>query len=87
VLPHTYSYHAFVPSFNTDWGYILAARDFDPGRIEEGLIERRIKERGLQLTFTTKRLIAACLVFLKRSADGVMPATAIIDDDNLLTTG
>ncbi|MGB4125563.1 MAG: fused MFS/spermidine synthase [Dethiobacteria bacterium] len=87
VLPHTYSYHAFVPSFNTDWGYILAARDFDPGRIEEGLIERRIKERGLQLTFydeETHRGMFSLPKEIRRRRDA---ATAIIDDDNLLTTG
>ena len=30
VLPYLHSYRAFIPSFNTMWGYIIAARDFDP---------------------------------------------------------
>ena len=51
------------------------------------MIERRIKERGLQLTFydeETHRGMFSLPKEIRRRRDA---ATAIIDDDNLLTTG
>lgn len=86
VLPHTYSYHAFVPSFNTDWSFILAARDFDPGLVEAGLIDRRIKERGLQLSFYDEETHRGMFSVSKDIRGRRDAETAIIDDDNLLTT-
>lgn len=86
VLPYVYSFHAFVPSFNTEWGYIIAARDFDPGAVEKGLIDRRIAERGLKLRFydeETHRYMFALPKDIRKQRDAV---TTVIDDDELLTT-
>ncbi len=86
VLPYVYSYHAFVPSFNTEWGYIVAARDFDPGTVEAGLINRRIAERGLQLRFydeETHRYMFSLSKDIREQRDAV---NTIIDDEQLLTT-
>lgn len=86
AFPYVYSYRAFVPSFNTDWGFILAAPDSDPALVAEGLINRRIEERGLQLRFydeETHRGIFCVPKDIRKLRDG---STTIIDDDQLLTT-
>lgn len=85
-LPHVYSYHAFVPSFNTEWSYIIAARDFDPGGIEEGLIDRRIEERGLELRFYDEENHRGMFCIPKDIRERRDAETVIIDDDQLLTT-
>lgn len=86
VLPHVYSYHAFVPSFNTDWGYIIAARDFDPGRVEAGLINSRIEKRGLELRFYDEETHRGMFCVSKDIRERMDAAKLIIDDDQLLTT-
>lgn len=86
ALPHVYSYHAFIPSFNTAWGYIIAARDFDPARFEGGLIDSRIEKRELKLRFydeETHRGMFALPGDIRRRRERV---TAIIDDEQLLIT-
>jgi spermidine synthase len=51
VFPFARSYHAFIPSFNTAWGFVLAGRDFDPAAWRARQIDRRIGRRGLALRF------------------------------------
>lgn len=86
VFPQACSYHAFVPSFNTDWGYILASRDFDPALAAEGVIDRRIEERGLQLRFYDEETHRGMFSLPKDTREQRDAVTTIIDDDQLLTT-
>lgn len=86
VLPHVHSYHAFVPSFNTDWGYIIAARDLDPGRTAGGLIDSRIAERGLELRFYDEETHGYMFSVPRDIRERRERESTIIDDDQLLTT-
>ncbi len=86
VFPHVYSYHAFVPSFNTEWAYILAARDKDPGSVAKGLINSRIEERGLQLRFYDEETHRGMFCISKDVRKVREAETRIIDDEQLLTT-
>ncbi len=75
-----------MPSFNTDWGYIIAARDFDPGRVEAGLIKSRIEKRGLELRFYDEETHRGMFCVSKDIRERMDAAKLIIDDDQLLTT-
>lgn len=86
VLPYAYSYHAFIPSFNTEWGYIIAARDFDPGDIAGGLIDSRIEERKLKLRFYDEETHRYMFSIPKDIRERRSAVKTIIDDDQLLTT-
>ena len=86
VFPHVYSYHAFVPSFNTDWGYIIASRDFDPALYEAGLIDSRIAERGLELRFYDEETHRCMFIIPKDVRERRDAERKIIDDSQLLTT-
>lgn len=86
VFPHVYSYHAFVPSFNTEWAYIIAGRDLDPGSAAKGLINSRIEERGLQLRYYDEETHRGMFCLSKDVRKVREAETAIIDDEQLLTT-
>ncbi|MBM3461998.1 MAG: methyltransferase domain-containing protein [Armatimonadetes bacterium] len=45
VFPDTVSIKAFIPSFATEWGYVLGAVDFVPGRLCAEEVDERIAER------------------------------------------
>ncbi|NLA27059.1 MAG: fused MFS/spermidine synthase [Firmicutes bacterium] len=86
AFPFAYSYSAFVPSFNTSWSFIIATPDSHPRGVAEGLITRRIEERGLPLRFydeETHRGIFCVPKDIRKIRDD---STTIIDDDQLLTT-
>ncbi len=86
VFPHVSSYHAFVPSFNTEWAYIIAARDLDPGAAAEGLINSRIEERGLQLRYYDEETHRGMFCIPKDVRKVREAGSEIIDDEQLLTT-
>jgi spermidine synthase len=86
VFPHVCSYHAFVPSFNTEWGFIVAARDFNPLLYEEGLINSRIAERGLKLRFYDEETHRGMFSIPKDIRKRRDTETKIIDDSQLMTT-
>lgn len=86
ALPHIYSYRSFIPSFNTTWGYIIAARDLDPAAIEEGLIDSRIEERGLELRFYDEETHRSMLALPRDIRRRRAMLKRVIDDRQLLTT-
>lgn len=51
VMPDVQSYRAFIPSFNTDWSFIVASRDGLLSGFEGMEIDHRIEERKLKLDF------------------------------------
>ncbi len=78
------SYRAFVPSFNTEWGYILAS----PGPLEiPGAAEydRSIEARKLDLKFFDGQSSAGMFALPLDSRKIIAEETEIIDDGNLLT--
>lgn len=85
VMAPVYSYRAYVPSYNTDWGFVIAARDGDPGALDAAAIDRLIGERKLDLKFydgeTHRGMFAIPRdIRLRRDTE-----TTVIDDECLLT--
>lgn len=86
VLPYLHSYRAFIPSFNTMWGYIIAARDFDPAGFSAGLIDSRIEERGLELRFYDEETHRGMFALPRDIRERRKTIKKVIDDGQLLTT-
>jgi spermidine synthase len=84
VFAYAKSYRSFIPSFNTEWGFIIAGKeglDF----FQRKVIDALILKRGLLLHYfdaeTATGMFALPLDIRKRLA----AETKIIDDRNLLT--
>jgi len=86
VMPAAYSYHVFIPSFNTDWSFVITAREGDPFKeLDSRELDRRIAERNLQLKSydgVTHQGMFSIPKNIRAERDS---GTMIIDDDNLLT--
>ena len=85
VMPDVCSYHAFVPSFNTDWSFAVASRGGDLVRAGHDQIDRRIRERSIPLRFydgETHRGMFAIPRDIRERRDSEQ---VIIDDDRLFT--
>lgn len=83
VFSHPKSYRSFIPSFNTEWGFIIAGGegvDF----FQQKVIDEMILKRGLILHYfdaeTATGMFALPMDIRKRLAE----ETKIIDDQNLL---
>ncbi|MEW5784786.1 MAG: polyamine aminopropyltransferase [Bacillota bacterium] len=85
AIAEVHSYRAYIPSFNTDWSYIVASKDKKPACLEPAEIDRRIRERGMQLKFydgETHRGMFAVPRDLREKRDA---KTTVIDDKNLIS--
>ncbi|MDW7740139.1 MAG: fused MFS/spermidine synthase [Bacillota bacterium] len=85
VMPFVKSYRAFIPSFNTEWGFILAA----PGKSklpEPDVIDHIIKDRELELKYFDGECAKSMFSLSKNIRDRLDQETTVIDDSNLLTT-
>lgn len=49
VFPLASGYAAFVPSFGEPWGFAVASHELDPAGLTPSEVDRRIRERGLDL--------------------------------------
>ena len=86
VLPDLHSYSAYVPSFNTDWSFIVASRESSTAAFEADEIDKRAGERHLALDYydsETHRRMFAIPRYIRKRRDA---ETTVIDDDRLLTT-
>ncbi len=78
------SYRAFVPSFNTDWGYILAS----PKLLElptKTSYDRLIADRNLDLKFFDGETANAMFSLPRDIRKRLAEETRIINDDEFLT--
>ncbi len=86
VMPGVLSYRAFIPSFNTDWGFAIASKDGELEKFDPAEIDIRAAERKLELSFydsETHRGMFAIPRDIRKRRDST---TVVIDDDKLLTT-
>lgn len=83
IMPFTRSYRAFVPSFNTEWGFILAAAE-DHQLPEGENLDRLIKERSLELRYYDSETSRSIFALPKDIRARLAAETRIIDDDNLI---
>lgn len=84
VMPFVRSYRAFVPSFNTEWGFIVAS----PGKTEmpsPERIDQLIKERKLKLHYLDGETAAGIFALPRDIRNRLNDEKTVIDDDNLMT--
>ncbi len=84
VMPFALPYRAFVPSFNTEWGFIVAAAE--ELRMPEGeALDLLIKERSLSLRYFDSETARSIFALPKNIRDRLNAETRIIDNENLIT--
>lgn len=85
VMPFTRSYRIFVPSFNTEWGFILAspAGAVMPDRKD---LDHLIKKRNLDLKYFDGETAESNFALPKDIRKRLKEESLVIDDQNLLTT-
>ncbi|MGM0652315.1 MAG: fused MFS/spermidine synthase [Bacillota bacterium] len=83
-MPFVHSYKAFIPSFNTEWGFILAA-PYDKILANEEIFNDKIMERNLELYFFDGETSAGMFLLPKDIRERLANEKAVLDDDNLLT--
>lgn len=83
VMPFVCSYRAFIPSFNTEWGFLLAS----PVAVElpaQDLFNKLIEERNLNLNYFDGETSAGIFSLPKDIRKKLSDETRVIDDQNLL---
>ena len=84
VMPFTASYRSFIPSFNTEWGFVVAA----PYKLDlptTFMFDRLIEERGLELSYFDGVTAKGMFSLPKDIRQRLESETTIIDDDQLIT--
>lgn len=85
VMPFARSYRSFIPSFNTEWGFIVAA----PYKLDlptTFMFDTLIAERNLTLNYFDGITAKGMFSIPKDIRNIIDNETRIIDDDNLFTT-
>lgn len=83
VMPFVCSYRTFIPSFNTEWGFLLAS----PGMIELPVpdhFNKLIEERNLILKYFDGETSAGIFSLPKDIRKKLREEIRVIDDQNLL---
>jgi len=84
VMPFVRSYRSFIPSFNTEWGFIIASpcitKLASPNRFDQ-----LIKERNLKLKYFDGETAASIFSLPKDIRNRLYDEKIVIDDQNLLT--
>jgi spermidine synthase len=70
IFPAVYSYRAYIPFLENEWGFLLASRDkkFNPKEISEKNITKRIFQCGIErkLEYMDTEMLKASFVFSPR---------------------
>jgi len=82
VFAQPRSYRAFIPSYCTEWGFVMAARDAALGACPPDLISRRIAERRLHLRFYDAETHAAMFALSKDFRCRRARASRVLLDDS-----
>ena len=84
VLPFALSYHTPVPSFNTDWSFIIAsAENHQLANVDH--FDKIIEKNQLSLNFIDGQTIEGMFRVQKNIREIFKREKRVIDDDNLLT--
>ncbi len=84
VMPLALPYRAFIPSFNTEWGFILAAAEGREMPAAEAL-DLLIQERRLDLRYFDGETAGSIFALPKDIRARLAAETRTIDDDNLIS--
>ncbi|HEU4741174.1 MAG TPA: polyamine aminopropyltransferase [Meiothermus sp.] len=80
VFRHTRTYRNYIPGFFLNFGFILASDAFDPAAFSEGILETRIRERGLHLRHLNASFIEAMFVLPKDLLEAIQHETMVSTD-------
>ncbi len=83
VMPFVRPYRAFVPSYNTEWGFILSA----PAEMElpsTSLFDKLVEERKLELQYFDGETARAIFALPKDMRKRLEEETRVIDDNHLM---
>jgi spermidine synthase len=84
VMPFVRSYRAFVPSFNTEWGFIIASADqIDLPAPEK--IDLLIKERNIALKYFDGETFKSIFALPKDIRRRLAEEKKVIDDQSVIT--
>ncbi|NLZ93382.1 MAG: polyamine aminopropyltransferase [Firmicutes bacterium] len=87
AFPIVRSYWNFIPSYDSTWGFALAAKTLDPLQIAEEEINRRLKERKItELKFYDGETHRAMFAIPKDIRKAKEQEKRIIEDDRPLIT-
>jgi spermidine synthase len=78
------SYHAFIPSFNANWGFLLASEHLDPLGIREEDIDRRLAGLAVPLKFYDGETHQGMFRIPKEIRSALASSNKIISDDEPL---
>lgn len=84
VMPFARPYRAFVPSYNTEWGFILTA-PFETALPDADAFDRLVEERMLDLRYFDGETARAMFAIPKDMRKYLSRETRVIDDNNLLS--
>jgi spermidine synthase len=76
------SYKNHIPGFFLNFGFLLASDAFDPAAFSEGVMEARIRERGLPLRHLTSHYLEALFVLPKDLQEAIEAETLVSTDQN-----
>ncbi len=82
IFPIARPYHAWVPSFNAMWGFVIGSKHHDPLKIGAKSIANRLKERDVRgLKFYSPKLHRSLFVLPKYLEKALKTEKRIISDD------
>ena len=68
VFPIVKAFHVFIPSYDSDWGFVIASKKYNPLSMKSSEIKRRIKKRGLKdLKFYDDKIHQSSLFVLPKN--------------------
>ncbi len=83
VMPFVKPYRAFVPSYNTEWGFILSA-PFNTDLHAAETFDSLVEERKLDLYYFDGETVLTMFTVPKDMRKILEEETTVIDDDNLM---
>ena len=87
VFPIVRAIQVFIPSYDNNWGFIIASKKYDPTRLAVSEIRKRIKERGLKDLKLYDEKIHHCLFTLpKNLQEAIKKQKKIIRDKKPIIT-
>lgn len=85
AFPDVFPYHAFVPCFNTDWGYILACLEPDCPKYSPEEIDSRIRQLKLSLRYYDGETWQGAFSLPRDLRLKLGSSSQFIDDDEILS--
>lgn len=77
-----HTYHTFIPSFDSSWGFILASQDRDPGEVVPAEVDKHLEKNGLELKYYDGETHLSMFSIPKNIRRALEEEHRIIEDDN-----